>query len=131
MRIRQREGFWSFRVPADGDRHRTMHSSGTFFESCDGGRHEAGVRVRVQAPGRASGTSFQVRWADGAAGDSIRYAVHYKIGQSGRFRQWKSRTSARSDTFEGRHDRTYFFQARSIRNGERTGWSPNKKVVVP
>lgn len=107
-----------------------MRSAGKFFFNCNGQAYRNWVNVKPKAPRSTTGDSFDVIWADPSARDTNRYDVRYKVGKSGNYRMWKTGVAGRSDTFDSRHNRTYFFQARSRRNGKATAWSSRKKVVT-
>ena len=128
-KVQQKQGFWSFNV-GGGEVEKTMQSAGTFQQRCDSSAYSLDQAIRVPPKaGRLSGNTFRITWATSKAPGTQRYSVRYRIG-SGSYRAWKSGTSSRSATFAAKDGKTYFFQAKSIRSGKATDWSPDKKFTA-
>ena len=125
-RINQRQGFWNVRVPGDTNRKLKMRAAGRFDQRCDSEPYDPDDTVRVPMKiGRVSGTTFKLRWALDSAPSGWRFAVRYKVG-SGDLVTFKGRTALRSASFVAEAGKTYRFQAKAIRFGKSSGWSPLK-----
>jgi hypothetical protein len=129
--IYQRDGFWTKTIAVGDEKFQEIFGAGTYLSACIPGQWEAPIKVLPRAPGAPSTNSFKVTWADDAAPATWRYGVQYRIGQ-GVWKVWKSGTALRSATFNGMNGKTYFFKARTTRPaaGEKTDWSPARKVVT-
>jgi hypothetical protein len=127
--VQQKQGLWKFTV-GSGDVERVMNSAGTFRQRCGTGTYETdqSVKVPVKA-GRVSGSTFKILWATAKAAGTLKYSVRYRIG-SGSYRMWKKGVSIRSANFTARSGKTYFFQARTIKSGDASDWSPDKKFTA-
>jgi hypothetical protein len=128
--IRQEQGFWSFGVGNGDWVRRSMDYAGSFPQRCDAGPYAADQTVKVPPKvSRISGTTFKVRWAVADAPDAFRYTVRYRIG-SGSYKVWKRGTRALAARFNARNNRTYHLQARTIKAGKASDWSPEKRFTT-
>jgi hypothetical protein len=129
-RVQQQQGFWNFRVPGDTDVNRKMRSAGKFNQRCDSEPYDADDMIKVpMRVRRVSGVTFRLTWALGSAPDGWRYSVRYRIG-SGDHTKLRSGTATRSTSFVATDGQTYHFQAKSIRRGRSSGWSPVKTFTA-
>jgi hypothetical protein len=125
-----RGGFWTVSLGVGVEKTIRVFGAGTYLSACVPGQWKAPLRARPVAPGSPPGNSFSVRWADPDTPGTWRFGVQYRIGQ-GTWRPWKSGTALHASTFSGSNGRTYFFRARTIRNGgSRSDWSPTRRVVT-
>jgi plastocyanin len=79
-------------------------SAGTFRYHCEkhGDQGMVGVvRVAPQAVAAPAGLPFTVKWATARSNTGSRFDVQYRVG-SGRFKAWKTNTTARSAVFGAR-----------------------------
>jgi hypothetical protein len=127
--IYQRDGFWQKPLaPMASDDSVHVRAAGTYLSGCAVGQWQAPISVRPRAPGSPVKHSFRVTWASGAPA-AWRFAVQVRVGQ-GIWRSWKSATAFESAVFNGRNGKTYFFRARTTKEGKTTDWSPSRRVVT-
>lgn len=112
-----------------------VFSAGTFHYFCE--RHgfrrggmDGTVKVPVKLLAAPAGPNFTVAWATSASNTGSKYRIHYRIG-SGRWKTWKSATSALRATFKGAvAGKRYTFRAKSLEGDAASKWSPLASIAA-
>lgn len=106
-------------------------SAGTYPYLCEVHESMTGrVRIRPRIATAPDGLPFTVRWATSATNTGTSFRVHYRIN-GGSWRSWFTGTTQDTAVFgvgsapvKVVDGNTYRFRARSIRNGNLSGYSP-------
>lgn len=112
-----------------------VFSAGTFHYFCErhgfrGGGMDGTVKVPVKLLAAPTGPNFTVAWATSASNTGSKYRIHYRIG-SGKWKTWKSATSALRATFKSAiADKRYTFRAKSLKGDAASKWSPGVSVTA-
>jgi hypothetical protein len=129
LTIRQRDGFWQKTLdPGQENDSVRLRAAGRYLSGCVVGQWQAPISVGLKAPGAPPTNSFRVTWASNAP-DTWRFGVQFKVGQ-GVWKSWKPATALESAVFSGANGKTYFFRARTKKDGQTTDFSPPRKVVT-
>lgn len=106
-------------------------SAGTYAYLCQVHESMTGrLRIRPRIATAPDGLPFTVRWATSATNTGTAFRVHYRLN-GGSWRSWLPGTTKDAAVFGARNTpvravagNTYRFRARSIRNGNFSGYSP-------
>ncbi len=129
LTITQRDGFWQKTLdPGQENDSVRLRAAGRYMSGCVVGQWQAPISVGLKAPGSPPTNSFRVTWASNAP-DTWRFGVQFKVGQ-GVWKSWKPATALESAVFNGANGKTYFFRARTKKDGQTTDFSPPRKVVT-
>jgi plastocyanin len=124
------QGFWDSGSKAGGATYaRTFTSAGTFAYHCTIHTMMRGsVKVPLTAGGAPS-KGYKLAWATVKGAGGITYDVQTRLG-SGTWVSLKAGTTGTHAKLDPAKAGKYSVRARTVKGGERSGWSPTVTVTV-